>query len=569
MSFKHKYQTATPNNPAEEISSDEWNDIHTLPITTVALAGTDFATATPVTNFGLILINSGTGGIKLPAGVAGDSLLVRTTASITTSTIYAPSGATITLTSLGSGTASIDIPSSLLLSVYYVSATELIASRGVRFSTTNPAALGTAAAGTSDSTARSDHVHPMPTLTQVSTYLNVLATGAHLGLGRLPVDNTTFTSLSLDGTSGAIMDFYANGALRGRSFAGTGSMAFAANGASTFLRFDTNAVERFRIEANGAWGLAGANYGTTGQVLTSNGSAAAPTWQTVSGGGGGGPTYTLPEQVTEPTAPAADNGVFYAFDMAGRTMPMWRNPSDRSYPLASHRFFKNQAYWRGGNGATATSLSVVGTMPFTAVAATTTTPALASTNIFTQSIRSRYTTNTTVGNVISVRTNTPFIHRGSVAGLGGFTAGLRFGYTTLTTAYSAFHGLWSGTSNPGNVNYLTDTATGRIGLVSSANSGNLTLAHNTQGTAPTLINLGATMPVNTTNMYTLLLYCGPNAASVGYKVINENTGDIVTGTISTNLPANTQFLGLMSTMVCTNGIAVSYDLVGGYVEANF
>jgi hypothetical protein len=44
--------------------------------------------------------------------------------------------------------------------------------------------------------------------------------------------------------------------------------------------------ERFRIAANGAWGLAGANYGTSGQVLTSNGSGSAPTWQTVSGGGG-------------------------------------------------------------------------------------------------------------------------------------------------------------------------------------------------------------------------------------------------------------------------------------------
>lgn len=44
-------------------------------------------------------------------------------------------------------------------------------------------------------------------------------------------------------------------------------------------------VERLRIAANGAWGLAGANYGTAGQVLTSNGSGSAPTWTTVSAGG--------------------------------------------------------------------------------------------------------------------------------------------------------------------------------------------------------------------------------------------------------------------------------------------
>jgi hypothetical protein len=563
MAFKHRYQTATPDNPAEEISSSEWNDIHVVDSTTLTAAGTDQATAT-LASLGLNTVTAGTGGIRLPVSVAGAVVIINNDVNIN---VYPPTGGEINTLGVNTALNVLTASGGTGLICVYTSTVNIRAHRILGAGSATPAALGTAASGTSSLASRQDHVHAMPTLTQVSTYLNVLATGAHLGLGRAPVDNTTFTSLSMDGTSGAIMDFYANGALRGRSFAGTGSMAFSAVGASTFLRFDTNSTERLRFEANGAWGLGGANYGTAGQVLTSNGSAAAPTWQTVSGGGGG-PTITFPEQGTAPAAPAADNGIFYAFDHGGKTLPFWRNPLDSPYPLASHRFFKNQAYWRGGNGATATSLSVVGTMPFTAVAATTTTPALATTNVFTQSIRSRYTTNTTVGNVISVRTNTPFVHRGSVAGLGGFHAGMRFGYFTLTTAYSAFHGLWSGTANPGNVNWLTDTATGRIGLVSSANSGNLRLAHNTQGTAPTLIDLGATMPVNTTDMYELVLYCGPNASSVTYKVTNMNTAAVVTGTISTNLPANTQFLGLMSTMVCTNGVAVSYDFVAGFVESN-
>ena len=50
--------------------------------------------------------------------------------------------------------------------------------------------------------------------------------------------------------------------------------------------FYTNNSERLRINASGAFGLSGANYGTSGQVLTSNGSGSAPTWTTVSGGGG-------------------------------------------------------------------------------------------------------------------------------------------------------------------------------------------------------------------------------------------------------------------------------------------
>ena len=43
-------------------------------------------------------------------------------------------------------------------------------------------------------------------------------------------------------------------------------------------------TERFRIASSGAWGLSGANYGSAGQVLTSNGSGSAPSWQ--AGGSG-------------------------------------------------------------------------------------------------------------------------------------------------------------------------------------------------------------------------------------------------------------------------------------------
>ena len=44
-------------------------------------------------------------------------------------------------------------------------------------------------------------------------------------------------------------------------------------------------LERFRIGADGDIGLSGENYGTSGQVLTSNGAGSAASWTTVSGGG--------------------------------------------------------------------------------------------------------------------------------------------------------------------------------------------------------------------------------------------------------------------------------------------
>jgi hypothetical protein len=52
------------------------------------------------------------------------------------------------------------------------------------------------------------------------------------------------------------------------------------------LHFYTNNTERFRIGSSGQLGIGGANYGTAGQVMTSSGSGAAPTWADAGGGGG-------------------------------------------------------------------------------------------------------------------------------------------------------------------------------------------------------------------------------------------------------------------------------------------
>ena len=52
---------------------------------------------------------------------------------------------------------------------------------------------------------------------------------------------------------------------------------------SNVLTLGTNSNERIRINSNGAIGLGGATYGSSGQVLTSAGSGSIPTWTTISG----------------------------------------------------------------------------------------------------------------------------------------------------------------------------------------------------------------------------------------------------------------------------------------------
>jgi hypothetical protein len=55
--------------------------------------------------------------------------------------------------------------------------------------------------------------------------------------------------------------------------------------AADTIAFATSGTEDFRIGSAGELGVQGANYGTSGQVLTSGGSGAAPSWSTPAGGG--------------------------------------------------------------------------------------------------------------------------------------------------------------------------------------------------------------------------------------------------------------------------------------------
>ena len=62
------------------------------------------------------------------------------------------------------------------------------------------------------------------------------------------------------------------------------------------LKVQTNNAEKVRIGSSGEIGLSGANYGTAGQVLTSQGSGSAPQWAApaASGGTSAGTRYTNP-----------------------------------------------------------------------------------------------------------------------------------------------------------------------------------------------------------------------------------------------------------------------------------
>ena len=83
-------------------------------------------------------------------------------------------------------------------------------------------------------------------------------------------------AITLNGTTGIVT---ADGSVGAPSVKGTDAdsgVSFAADE----VRLSTGGNERLRVASAGQFGVAGANYGTDGQVLTSTGASSAPAWET-------------------------------------------------------------------------------------------------------------------------------------------------------------------------------------------------------------------------------------------------------------------------------------------------
>jgi hypothetical protein len=139
-----------------------------------------------------------------------------------------------------------------------------------------------------------------------------------------------------------------------------------------------------------------------------------------------------------------------------------------------------------------------------------------------------------------------------------------FGLATITTDQRSFVGVSSATSNATNVDPLTSTANGKVGMACIGNTGNWSLIHNLSGAAPTQIALGANFPVNNTTWYHLRLRQLPGATTITYTVTNKNTDQTVEGTLSTNLPANAiymHFYAWVTNNTTASAVAIAYGKI--------
>lgn len=189
---------------------------------------------------------------------------------------------------------------------------------------------------------------------------------------------------------------------------------------------------------------------------------------------------------------------------------------------------------------------------------------VASTNFASKQIRLRY-----YASVVSAGRYTGI--RGSAL-LWYIHGGFRYvcDFNISDTAYSAgcqqFYGLAGQTTDLayGTVSgTLVSTLTNIVGIGSEVGDTNLQVFHNAGAGTATKVDLGAAFPANRdsgsimTTVYSIILVNEPASSNVVYRVVNNETGAVATGTISTNLPATSQGLNLfasrcMSTTSVTN-----------------
>jgi len=134
---------------------------------------------------------------------------------------------------------------------------------------------------------------------------------------RLDIDSSAQNVLQINSTNsdGPSVPFQRSGT--NMAFLGSAAAAVSGGTATDFsIRSEQNLVfavgggsERLRIGTAGQIGIGGANYGSSGQVLTSQGASAAPQWATPSGGLSMSDWWYLRNPVNGTAVQAVYNGV--------------------------------------------------------------------------------------------------------------------------------------------------------------------------------------------------------------------------------------------------------------------
>lgn len=133
---------------------------------------------------------------------------------------------------------------------------------------------------------------------------------------------------------------------------------------------------------------------------------------------------------------------------------------------------------------------------------------------------------------------------GNAAGRGGFALNLRICMESGASP-ATFRCLFGMLDKTGGTiaNVEPDTLLNFVGIGSKAGDANLSFMHNDGSGTATMVALGANFPARSTdNVYELQLTSVANSGVVAYSITDVATGNVATGSASSDLPSNTTFM---------------------------
>lgn len=271
--------------------------------------------------------------------------------------------------------------------------------------------------------------------------------------------------------------------------------------------------------------------------------------------------------VTSPATPLAGLKVFCK-SLANRLLLSIKGPSGLDMAL-QHNLYRNGIYLAKATG-NSTTTTFVGGVSFSATG-TATAASVSVTNMHTQMKRVDYLVTTAATNAVAgFRANSAQYFRGKTSSEGGFFFVGRWGPAigVATATKRASFGLHNNQSAPTDVQ--PSTILNQIAMGWDSGDTNIQIMHNDGSGTATKIDLGASFPIPTsdrTKVYELSLFCQPGGSTVYYEVLDIETGDIASGSITTDLPSATTLMhlkGWMSAGGTSSVIGISF--MSAYIE---
>ncbi len=271
---------------------------------------------------------------------------------------------------------------------------------------------------------------------------------------------------------------------------------------------------------------------------------------------------TLAAITTEPSTPPASTLRLYAKSIAGKVTLKAKGPSGLDYPYQTAFWQNNIAMWTPTNVTAGVWLGTVG-----AGAGTYTTALPTTTNVYTSMKRGRWANIATTSNQVLGQRNTEAMYFiGNNVGQGGFFFYARLGFDMWTNGGRFFAGFATATTvisaDPSSLNNT-------VGFCVDL-SDNGAISFLTRSTTATKQSTGLTISSN--KGYDCFIFCKPNDNTIGYRIVELNSGAEYSNTTTATTPAvNTMLTAnvLASNAVLTGATAIQLGLNRIYVETDY